>query len=96
MMKCYEEFEHGTGACLVVEADDGHWSFPWATLLCVQWPQPDGDEISILFDRHEIAIVGKSLVALFTSLAQGKVKVVRAGKEGELAVEQIRVRERDE
>jgi hypothetical protein len=95
-MKCYEEFEHGAGACLVVEAGDGHWSFPWATLVCVHWPKPDESEITLRFGRHDIALVGKALAPLFTSLSQGKVKVVRAGKEGDLAIDTIKVRETDE
>jgi hypothetical protein len=96
MKKCYEEFEHGVGACLVVEAGDGNWSFPWATLGCIHWPQPDGGEISIHFGKHEIAMVGKELEPLFTSLSQGKVKVVRVGKEGDLTINSIKVREKDE
>jgi hypothetical protein len=95
MIKCYEEFEHGAGACLVVEAGDGNWSFPWATLVCIHWPVPDENEISLRFGRHEIALVGKALAPLFASFSQGKVKVVRVGKEGDLSVDRVKVREID-
>jgi hypothetical protein len=95
-MKCYEEFEHGAGACLVVEAGDGQWSFPWATLGYIQWPQPDGSEIVFHFGKHEVVLVGKELAPLFASLSQGKVKVVRAGKEGDVSIDSIKVRETDE
>ena len=81
---------------MVVEAGDGNWSFPWATLAYIHWPQPDGNELSICFGRHEIALVGKAIAPLFTSLSQGKVKVVLAGKEGDLSIDTLKVRERDE
>jgi len=90
-MKCYEEFEHGTGACLVLETPAGKWTFPWASLVAIHWPKPDEKEISIYFQRHEVAIAGIGMEPLYESLSQGRVKCIRPGKEGDLFVEDIKV-----
>lgn len=95
-MKCYEEFEHGTGACLVLETQSGKWTFPWASLVAIQWPKPDEKEITICFQRHEVVVVGNNLEPLFGSLSQGRVKCIRTGKEGELSLERISVVSTDE
>ena len=95
-MKCYEEFEHGTGACIVLETAAGKWSFPWASLVAVRWPKPDEQEITICFQRHEVAVVGSGLGPLFESLSQGRVKCIRTGKEGELLVNGVRVTSTEE
>jgi len=95
-MKCYEEFEHGTGACLILESSEGKWAFPWASLVAMRWPKPDEQEINIRFQQHEVAILGSGLGPLFESLSQGRVKCIRTGKEGELSVEGVSVTSTEE